>query len=160
MADSLDSGSSVHYGRAGSSPASRTMIGASIACSDFLLFTAVFALPQGPEMAGGAGSKTAQGRRREWRKKEGHPHGCPSFYIEYVSRECRSAWEDRAPAWKGSIRTLGGSVGIGGENPVGDLAPGEALVHGALFNMAVRFLFCHAQALDQGPLALLTRRIS
>ena len=30
MADSLDSGSSVHYGRAGSSPASRTNIGASI----------------------------------------------------------------------------------------------------------------------------------
>ena len=30
LADSLDSGSSVHYARAGSSPASRTIVGASL----------------------------------------------------------------------------------------------------------------------------------
>ena len=44
MADSLDSGSSVHSGRAGSSPASRTSVGASrTACSVFLCLLSVSA---------------------------------------------------------------------------------------------------------------------
>ncbi len=37
LADSLDSGSSVHYGRAGSSPASRTIVGAKFTLLRFFL---------------------------------------------------------------------------------------------------------------------------
>ena len=38
LADSLDSGSSAHYGRAGSSPASRTKEDSRLAVSFFILF--------------------------------------------------------------------------------------------------------------------------
>lgn len=45
-------------------------------------------------------------------------------------------------------------MGIGGENPAGNLPAGEALVHGALFDVTVRLFLRHAQALDQGPFGL------
>ena len=77
LADSLDSGSSVHYARAGSSPASRT--------TSFLqlhTFARVVELADSLDSGSSVHYARAGSSPASRTKKEGHSYGCPSFLVQ------------------------------------------------------------------------------
>ena len=77
LADSLDSGSSVHYARAGSSPASRT--------TSFLQLhkhARVVELADSLDSGSSVHYARAGSSPASRTKKEGHSYGCPSFLVQ------------------------------------------------------------------------------